>query len=350
MKTDKTHFLTLDGYRGVAALIVVIYHMDPFYPKWLLSIEMPSYLAVDLFFLLSGVVVARSYGAKLAATMTAWQFVKIRLVRLYPLYLLGTLIGLVTAILTPGSVDIPRALLLAFFYLPWIGAESFFPLNGPAWSLSMELISNFWYVFYCKVTSSSLLRNAIMAGAIMAIVLALRIGMPLSFGWQSAYWRGVDFGLIGGLSRVMWSFVVGVVLWNSMRPSTSRVSNGLIWGLLIAVCVVLLAPTHYRRAADLITVTALFPILVWAGIKYSPTGWTAAVCKFLGRISYPLYCIHFPLSLLAIRLGYHPNVFVIVGAIVIVAWGCEVLYDVPVRRLLGQWHPMRSYIASVKPT
>jgi peptidoglycan/LPS O-acetylase OafA/YrhL len=91
----KSHYVILDGLRGVASLMVVVFHLfeawaggDP--AKQIIN---HGYLAVDFFFLLSGFVVAYAYDDRLVAGMSQWDFFKRRLVRLQPMIILGGLIG-----------------------------------------------------------------------------------------------------------------------------------------------------------------------------------------------------------------------------------------------------------------
>ena len=83
-KPDKQHvFLELDAMRGVAAICVMLYHYSPFLSA---SKVLPSaYLAVDMFFLLSGFIIAHAYRARLLAGMSLGKFAVVRIIRLYPL-------------------------------------------------------------------------------------------------------------------------------------------------------------------------------------------------------------------------------------------------------------------------
>lgn len=82
------HYLVLDAARGVAALAVFIYHLKTFVfpdvrgPEFLTLSS--SYLAVDLFFLMSGIVLAKAYGEKLVSGyMSFGKFMSVRFFRLY---------------------------------------------------------------------------------------------------------------------------------------------------------------------------------------------------------------------------------------------------------------------------
>src|SRR6185312_1216171 len=79
-------FPILNGMHGIAAILIVVRHTAPIFGQNPFS---ESYLAVDLFFVLSGVVIANAYESKLLEGMEVAQFAKIRLIRLYPLYALS---------------------------------------------------------------------------------------------------------------------------------------------------------------------------------------------------------------------------------------------------------------------
>jgi peptidoglycan/LPS O-acetylase OafA/YrhL len=94
---SRKRYLTLDGLRGVASLMVVLFHSD------LIGTWRPrfGYLSVDLFFLLSGFVLAKAYYPRFNLGMAPREFIFVRVVRLYPMYVLGLLFGLGAAFVNP---------------------------------------------------------------------------------------------------------------------------------------------------------------------------------------------------------------------------------------------------------
>ena len=84
-------YATLDGLRGVAAVLVLCYHTHVFPGS--AAIAPHGYLAVDFFFMLSGFVIASAYQEKLKAVFTVPDFVMQRVIRLYPVALVGILLG-----------------------------------------------------------------------------------------------------------------------------------------------------------------------------------------------------------------------------------------------------------------
>ncbi|HVJ01624.1 MAG TPA: acyltransferase family protein, partial [Sphingomonas sp.] len=104
--TGKEHFEVLDGLRGSAALLVVLYHIQGITVHFAQGkLLLPhAYLAVDFFFALSGFVIGYAYDDRWGR-MTTGQFLKIRLIRLHPLVVLGTILGLLSYLFDPFAGD-----------------------------------------------------------------------------------------------------------------------------------------------------------------------------------------------------------------------------------------------------
>jgi peptidoglycan/LPS O-acetylase OafA/YrhL len=350
--TRKQYFDTLDGIRGVAAVMVAIRHMDVFFGP--VSFDL-SYLAVDLFFVLSGVVIAKSYENRLAAgTLSIRQFLLLRVIRLYPLYVLGTSIS-VAAVLT-GVVEItpawrfwaaiPFALLLLPFPFATASDRYAYPLNHPAWSLFFELGANTIYALPMVRTG---LRWMIALMAISALgligLIALSRGIPMNVGWTF-------LTLPAGVARVGFSFFIGVLLYRqykrSSRPSLSgwRADFACIAALMAVFLLLAYSPPPALRGTYVfLTVTVLFPGVVYASLFVEPAGTIGRISRFMGTVSYALYAIHQPLSdavagalqkLAGLSIAqYAPAAgVVLLPAVVGLCWVIDAIYDLPIRRYL----------------
>jgi peptidoglycan/LPS O-acetylase OafA/YrhL len=282
-------FATLDGLRGAAALAVMILH----YQSQLGGVLLPhSYLAVDFFFILSGFVLAHAYEHRLLEGMTPIQFLRLRLIRLYPLYLIGTLIGLVWAM--TGSVSSYQAInllsiLSALFFLPDLNFASFmYRLNGPAWSLFFELTANAAYAIGIRRLSN---------GFLILIVL-------LSFAILGARYQEVDCGwkwanFIDGLPRVCFGFFAGVLTYRTWRAAKwqPRLPQWAAVGLVVALVLSFAANRssfwqHHRYDQIALLV---FPLIVYCGACREPSPRSRPIFLWLGNISYALYITHWPL-------------------------------------------------------
>lgn len=283
---------TLDGLRGVAAFAVVLMHVSVLAPH--------AYLAVDLFFVLSGFVLEHAYGARLAAGWSPRAFLWRRLRRLYPLYALGLAIsvlavgaalalgrgagwsaGSLTAAAVSGAVMAP-------LWSP--GDTPLYPLNFPAWTLLAELLANAAYAVLYRWLSAPVLLAAILAGVLVTATLAWGHG-SLNAGavWPSA-------GL--GLARVAFAFPAGVLLRRLTRGASLPSVAGLL-ALLAAGAILYAAPGGIdARAYDLAAALAAWPLLIAIGAAGDLRGWARAAAVELGAASYGVYVTAVPLFIL----------------------------------------------------
>jgi peptidoglycan/LPS O-acetylase OafA/YrhL len=334
--TPSREYPALNGMRGVAAIAVMLFHgvalVGPVFPR--------GYLAVDLFFVLSGFVIAHAYGARLGSSLTLRSFVLIRLVRFWPLYALGLCLGIVRELLliaTHSDYALSFPLLiaatglgLAFLPLPLSQrGDNLFPINVPSWSLFFELLVN---ILYAAVQPR--LSTAILSISIVASGFALAFSAPVA-GLGHV---GVTSGTFAsGCARTILSFGLGVLIYRR-APRVLSIPPSL---LLILVAAGLAWPLG-GRTYDIVFVFVFSPVLVMLGTAVEPTGRIGAVSNWLGLVSFPLYAIHRPLlqivEAVANRLPVPPA---------LLGWPAVALLlmlatyanrgDVVLRRLLNTW-------------
>src|SRR6188508_2958815 len=98
---SKQHFEILDGLRGLAALAVVVFHfMEWVYTDASKNFIGHGFLAVDFFFCLSGFVIGYAYDDRIAK-MGVVEFFKSRIIRLHPLVIAGSVLGLLAFLFDP---------------------------------------------------------------------------------------------------------------------------------------------------------------------------------------------------------------------------------------------------------
>lgn len=337
-------FATLDGIRGIAALAVASGHASDCLPAgWSLGL-VPNYpLAVDLFFLLSGFVLGHAYEGRFKAGMKARDFIALRLIRLYPLYLVGTFIAAASTLgaLLVGQrqmLDLPSlvvALVCALLFLPsptqW-RTDSIAPLNHPSWSLIFELLANVIYAtFYRRLTNAVLL--AIVATSMLALIVAeLRVG-NLNGG---LHWPTIGVGL----ARVGFGFPLGVLLFRIL-PARHIVSR---WAYVVPFMVlpVFIIPVEVPAVVELPALFVVFPAAVAVGASIEPRA--QQLFLKLGALSYALYIVHLPIVRIISRLAgmMHmpvgdsapaPMIVVIAGLLAFCAW-LHRHYDAPLGEML----------------
>lgn len=341
----RTTFEVLNGLRGIAAIAVVNMHMAVYFgPLHSANVA----LAVDFFFVLSGFVIAFAYEERLRAGLPLRRFVLARVIRLYPLYLLGLIMGIAVK-LTLDQIVYPVALCATIaanlFMLPFPVqldqyATSLFPLNFPAWSLFFELIANIGYAALGARLTNPRLALAIGAG-FLGLVAAGVIAGSLDVGtlrWQ----------VLGGLARVTFSFFVGVALYRlwRIRPTRLAIHPALLF-VLLPLPLLLKPGGPFGWLYELAVVACYMPMIVWLGAgSYARDGWLHASVA-LGALSYPLYMIHAPVWI-AIRMlegwaptstliGYAPwSGIAITATLCAVAWWLDKAVDFPLRRRLSR--------------
>lgn len=355
----KPHYHLLDGLRGVAALVVICYHIgEAFATSFLDQVVNHGYLAVDFFFMLSGFVIGYAYDDR-RTTMGVWAFTKRRLIRLHPMVVVGALLGALMfyaqgceywKVSEVSIVLLAFAMLLNMFLVPaWGGVEvrgfgEIFPLNGPTWSLFFEYIANLLYVLAIRKLSTRWLAMLVFAtgGALFGYAITNE------YGYLGAGWTFDNYGFWGGLLRVMFAFPAGLLLSRVFRRWQVR---GAFWWCALAIVAVTAAPRiggedHIwaNGIYEALCVLLVFPLVVCLGASGQTTdALSTRICNFLGNISYPLYIVHYPFiytyyawvknNNLTFSQTIPQALALVLGSIAL-AWVCLKFYDMPVRRWL----------------
>lgn len=364
---SKPHYELLDGLRGVAALLVIWYHVfEGFATSPVDQMFNHGYLAVDFFFVLSGFVIGYAYDDRWKGRMTVGGFFRRRLIRLHPMVVLGAVLGAVTFCIQ-GRVQwdgtqvalssVMLAVLLSMFLIPALpgarcevrGNGEMFPLNGPSWSLFFEYIGNILYAFLLRRLST---RTLALLVALSGVGLAAyAVGNLSGFGHLGVGWSLSDHNLLGGMLRMTFSFSTGLFISRIFKPVAVRGAFWICSGLLA----LLLAVPHaggtealwMNGVYDSVCVLLLFPVLLWLGASGRTTDKASSrICKFLGDISYPLYIVHYPFMYLFYawlwsgeRLTFAQTWPVAAGLFVgniVLAYFALKFYDEPLRKWLGR--------------
>ncbi len=295
---NKSHrFVFLDGLRGVAALAVVTMHFTQQHGHHT-ALFASAGLAVDLFFCLSGFVIAWSYYQRLADGMSFSSYLKKRLVRLYPMFMIGMAIGLLAFMiqLNDGSnryslSEFIQATVLNSFYLPYFvhGApgeiNGIFLANTPSWSLFFELLANIAFVFTIRLSKTTLITLTTVFG--IGLILS-GIAFHTSPGWSTT-------NFMGGFPRVGYTFMIGVLIFKFYTSNGSPKANPL--AIMFVLAMLLLMPlSNWWVYYWILGALFLMPLIVWLGSKIEiKQPLLSKVSVYLGWISYPIYCLHAPI-------------------------------------------------------
>lgn len=355
----KPHYDLLDGLRGVAAIMVVWFHIFEAYATSHLDQQINhGYLAVDFFFILSGFVIGYAYDNRWES-MKIKDFLKRRIIRLQPMVVMGAVIGGMMFYFQGCSVwDVSKVTVLALFLATFMnalmvpatpgteirGLGEMYPLNGPSWSLFFEYIGNILYaLFIHKFSTRALAVLVFVAGCGLATFAIWGPYGDICAGFQLT---GTEF--TAGLLRLLFSFSAGLLLFRIFKPAKVK---GAFWICSLSLIILMAVPRiggaehlWLNGLYDTVCFVVFFPLLVYLGASGKATDKvTTALCKFLGAISYPLYMVHYPFIYLYYAWVKNesltfvqslPGALAVVLGSMILAYLCLKFYDIPVRRFL----------------
>ncbi len=371
---SKPRYEILDGLRGVAALLVVAFHLFETYSGGpLTQIINHGYLAVDFFFVLSGFVIGYAYDDRWGK-MTLKDFFKRRLVRLHPMVIMGSVIGLLLFYLSDSAAfplinQTPWYILVGIFILCCFmipstpsmdirGWGELNSINGPSWSLMFEYIANIMYALFIRKLPRTILAILVILFAFLVIDRTLNLNVfgllpnKLPYMYSSiGGWSITSSQLYIGATRLLFPFFAGLLI--SRYNKLISVKAGFWWCSLIIVIIFSIPRLGEENAMwlngiyEAICILIFFPILVSMEAGSKVTGEKSiAICSFLGTISYPLYITHYPLIYMQVSWATnHPNaptsmhIAVAVSIFILsiaIAYACLKLYDEPLREWLKE--------------
>jgi peptidoglycan/LPS O-acetylase OafA/YrhL len=343
---SKQHFEILDGLRGVAALAVVCFHfMEMVYSDYSVNFIGHGFLAVDFLFFLSGFVICYAYDDRIAK-IGILEFFKSRIIRLHPLVILGSVLGLLTFLFDPfgGHPELYSAGKIALIFIssvllipfPVITERSFnlFGINAPAWSLFWEYVANIVYALVlCRIGKKFLLVLTVIAAFVLGFVV-YNSG-NLMGGWgKSTFWDGA--------ARISYSFMAGLLIYRFNLVIKNKL--GFI-GLAILLALAFIMPfSKWNWLTEPLVILFYFPLLIALGAGATLTEGFRKICVFSGNISYPLYMTHYAVIWMFMNyyISHKPatsQLFFIIPVSMIILVGfaylAMVLYDIPVRKYLS---------------
>ena len=376
---SKPRYEILDGLRGVAALMVIVFHcFETYIPVFGTQIVNHGYLAVDFFFVLSGFVIGYAYDDRWDR-MTTWGFFKRRLTRLHPMVIAGTLVG--AAMFFFAGAGFPQTLqnpgwkialcfVMGLLMIPcgmgldirgWGEMNSF---NGPNWSLTFEYCGNILYAFILRRLPK------IALGVLCVVCAFFTLDLTMGLDVFGFFPDGPQYTVIGGWSltgqqlyigftRLLYPFLCGLLISRILpahrseeNPSGSPIHlKGGFWWCSLALVVLFSVPCIGGKTGipdglfQAICILLLFPLIVLTGSgSVTKSKRSTAVCKWLGDISYPLYITHYPFMYMQMSWvaehGDAPlwmHIMMNAGVVfisILLAYGLLKVYDVPVREWL----------------
>ncbi len=342
----KQHFEILDGLRGVAAIAVVIFHfMEWVYTDASKNFIGHGFLAVDFFFCLSGFVIGYAYDDRIAK-IGILEFFKKRIIRLHPLVIAGSILGLLAFLFDPfgghpelystGKIVLTFICSVLLIPLPIIEDRGFnlFSFNAPSWSLFWEYMANIVYALVLYRLNRSLLLLLTIIAAVAICFVSYRSGNLLG-GWSGpTFWDGS--------ARISYSFLAGLLIYRSNWVIKNRL--GFIGIALLLFLAFIMPSSKWNWISELLVVLFYFPLLIALGAGATLTPGLKQLCVFSGKISYPLYMTHYAVLWMFgnYYLSHQPGAtqltFIIIAGLILLlgaAYLVMVLYDIPLRQYLS---------------
>lgn len=299
-EAPRPHFQALDGLRGIAALLVVLLHVEWSNHITGMRFVKNGYLAVDLFFILSGLVIAANYSTRIIDVRTALRFIGLRFFRVYPLHfaMLAAFVGLeCIKVLAQSTLGItpehhpftggqsPQSFVTHIFLVQGLGLLPTPGWNGPSWSISCEFVV---YILFAVTTLLGLFRNrtCLILGAI-ATALGYA-ALALTRGTLNVVY---DLGLVRCIAGFFW----GVLIYRFSLVVPSRsIKRMQLYEIGVTVAVISAMATI---SGELVLIVIPLLILLVTLLR-SDSGPVARLlisrpAQYLGRISYSVYMVHY---------------------------------------------------------
>ena len=312
---SKHRFHVLDGMRGIAAIVVMIYH---YYWDLHLRCFKNPFLAVDFFFILSGFVIFHAYGEKLRNGLPASEYLARRVGRLYPMLAVGLIVGppvlYMNTVSTPSDYtrhDMVSTLASNFAMLPYITGKKLivnhdtsevqlFPSDNALWSISFEMLASLGFLLLLRLRERQL-RTFCMSWFGLLVISSFFHGFTDHSRLFNADGGFNSESILGGFPRLFYSFSAGMLIYGWRFNKTPRqlekmkvsINPLLLYAALIGM---LVFPSFVQGLYDLFAMAVLAPLLVWFGsISTCRDRLTTTISEFLGWLSFPLYCLHMPI-------------------------------------------------------
>ncbi len=343
-QNHQNRYAFLDGMRGLAAIIILTRHTGDFFHYGFFR----SYLAVDLFFILSGFVIAHAYDEKLKNSEISFRnFLTIRLIRLYPMFLLSILLCTILLIigdsLNQTLQQNIKSALMTILMLPshQDGSPRLFPINGAYWSLFFELVANFIYALARPFLNNSILKIVVFSFLLLLAYISYTQGnLSNGYDWGSE-------SISAGFVRSIFGIFLGLLLFRYKLYFGKYVNNEptFAWLAVTVLVLILCSPDagKFNWLIDLLSVSFIFPILILCAAKVQTKNLKSEnTLLMLGSASYPIYVLHIPIAGIFLFI-FKSNVgsFAPLSGIVLLifmTWMSlliEKYYDIPFRKWLS---------------
>jgi hypothetical protein len=293
-------FRVLDSWRGVAALLVAIFHLNVFSAIYSLDFIRNAYLFVDFFFVLSGFVITHSYGDRMGTLEDVGTFAFRRFNRLWPLHA----IVLLAFVLVEAAKAVLAARGASFYAPPFTGANTSGAVllnlvfgqamgittqltwNPPSWSIAAE----FWtYLIFAVTLHFAVTRFSRLAHAAEGLLAILLVVSVVILVLYSEHGQDVTYDL--GLFRCLYGFIVGHFVYRLWRVCPRLVFDSPVVEIAILIVAVSYVSVAARSGYSFLAPLVFGVVVLVFAYEAGPVSklMSNRGNDWLGRISYSIY-------------------------------------------------------------
>ena len=350
---------SLEGLRLIASVAIIANH----YFKYLHLPTRGLHLAVDLFFVISGIVIAMIYQNRICDLSGYSGFVRKRIARLYPLHLatllfyvvVGALVG--SGFIAPENAEkynmseiIPN-LLMIYAWSP-SGVISY---NYVSWSISAE-----FFVYLCFPLILYIVTRGFLSGFVVCVALLLT---AISFSYIVLQTELPELNWTFGALRAVPSFAFGVWLWvNRDILPKARLLQRYAWAAMLAAMAAILALIVFCPN-DYLLLACVYVLVVGAFVcdmsgRRTFASWAPISSR--GYLTYSVYMLHTVVATIVISFIF-PRIFGRSPSAVLAAIACSAVltyaaaytsywyFETPLRAYIGGQRPQKTASASLPP-
>ena len=303
MANASTNINCLTGLRGVAAWYVVFFHVQDWFPAasspYISEFIAQGFLAVDLFFILSGYVINRAYSTNFSRlhVNAYFDFIFRRLARIYPLHLFILILYILVPIaITHFSTlkDLGDRFSLSYFFQSLLliqnwGFTAELDWNYPSWSISVEFFAYLLFPFFATLTTITIKQFALTPVILIPILCAV---ISLIYYFSGQYSLGDDIPSLG-LARCILEFLIGAQISSICKQP--EFSNRALTHTVQAVSIAIIALGFYFGLPDYLFIPFAFSLFIFSlisGKTYLGIFLSFKLLIFVGKISYSTYLCH----------------------------------------------------------
>jgi peptidoglycan/LPS O-acetylase OafA/YrhL len=293
-------FNVLDSWRGIAALLVALFHLNVLSAVYSLEFVRNAYLFVDFFFVLSGFVITHSYSDRMATLDGVGAFALRRFGRLWPLHAVVLVAFVIVesgkafmaargaSFYAPpfsGSTS-PSAVLMHLGFAQAMGIQDQLTWNPPSWSIAAEFWTYLIFASTLHVAATRFRGVRFAAEGLLAILLIASVVVLLRYSTH-----GIDATFDLGLFRCIYGFLVGHFVYRLWQVCPRVIFNSPVVEIAVVIgtiaYVAMTGHTGYSFLAPLVfaVVVLVFAFEIGPVSKLMSNG----ANEWLGRISYSIY-------------------------------------------------------------